>query len=106
VDIQKRLMAVLQLAVPKDYIGVYVHHEGQGRNAPVSRYEQGGLAHAAIAEETRFWTYPCTAGVDATEEVLAAYKAWQDAAVEKEQQRRVAYEAKTPSKGKRVTVIG
>jgi hypothetical protein len=54
---------------------------------------------------TRGWTYPNNAVVDATPEVLAAVKAFEEAVYQARVARIKAAEAKIPSKGKKVRVV-
>lgn len=58
-----------------------------------------------VYASTRGWSYPNQATVDATEETLAAYRAYQDQKRQEEIVRQAQREAATPSKGKTVKVI-
>jgi hypothetical protein len=55
---------------------------------------------------TRFPTYGNTADVDATPEVLEAYRAWEAQQRAEAAQRRAEEEARTPYPGKKITVTG
>lgn len=55
---------------------------------------------------TRGWTYPNGATVDATPEVIQAYKDWQKEQAESYAREQAEIEAKNPTKGKKVKVIG
>jgi len=67
--------------------------------------EAGRPQHIEYAT-TRGWTYPCSAVVDATPEVQAAYAAWQQATREQLERERAAREAADPTVGKVVQVTG
>lgn len=54
---------------------------------------------------TRGWTYANGADVDATDEVKAAYEAWETARAEDRRMAREAYEAALPTVGKTVKVV-
>jgi hypothetical protein len=54
---------------------------------------------------TRAWTYPNGCAVDAPPEILAAYKAWQEARAKEARKEYEAREAATPRKGKVVEVV-
>lgn len=54
---------------------------------------------------TRGWSYPNSAGVDATPEVLAKHEAWQTKMRDAARASRQRCEAATPTKGKTVQIV-
>jgi hypothetical protein len=72
--------------------------------AVVWNWEKGDTENVTYAS-TRGWTYPNGAAVDATEEVVAAYKALLAKREAERKAAALAREAATPRRGKRVRVI-
>lgn len=63
-----------------------------------------GCPESVEYASTRGWTYPNGCTVDATPEVLAAYKAWSEARAEEARKQRAAEEAARVRKGRTVEV--
>lgn len=84
--------------------GEYNGYDDSDFYAVVWNPEKGETERVTYAS-TRGWTYPNSASVDATPEVLAAYEAWSERKRAEASAARAAAEAKLPKVGRTVKVV-
>src|SRR6185437_2626014 len=85
-------------------LGEHNHHDDSDFYAIVWDAELGGPREIEYAT-TRGWTYANSASVDATEEVKAAYKAYQVEQRRAQRERAFEQEANTPRAGRTVKTV-